>query len=134
MASTDRIKPTKTSVGVSRASQVSRALCGSRLLSPGRRKGGVLSKSVVWRLGRISQVYGPADPAEEFITGLTRKLDVEVTQSTHETCEFEVKGITAPLANALRRILLSEVPSIAIETVYIHINTSIIQDEVLSHR
>jgi DNA-directed RNA polymerase I and III subunit RPAC1 len=79
-------------------------------------------------------VYGAAGPSEEYLAGLNRKLDVEVTQLSHETCEFEVKGITAPLANALRRILLSEVPSIAIETVYIHINTSIIQDEVLSHR
>lgn len=43
-------------------------------------------------------------------------------------------GVDAPVANALRRILLSEVPSVAIETVYIHDNTSIVQDEVLSHR
>jgi DNA-directed RNA polymerase I and III subunit RPAC1 len=43
-------------------------------------------------------------------------------------------GVDAPVANALRRILLSEVPSVAIETVYINQNTSIIQDEVLSHR
>jgi len=43
-------------------------------------------------------------------------------------------GIDAPLANALRRILLAEVPTIAIETVYIYENTSIIQDEILSHR
>ena len=40
----------------------------------------------------------------------------------------------APIANALRRILLSEVPSVAIEHVYIMQNTSIIQDEVLAHR
>jgi DNA-directed RNA polymerases I and III subunit RPAC1 len=43
-------------------------------------------------------------------------------------------GVDAPVANALRRILLSEVPSVAIEAVYIMQNTSIIQDEVLSHR
>ena len=41
---------------------------------------------------------------------------------------FELIGVDAPIANALRRILLSEVPSVAIETVYIHNNTSIVQD------
>ena len=49
-------------------------------------------------------------------------------------CRFELIGVDAPIANALRRILLSEVPSVAIETVYVHNNTSIVQDEVLSHR
>lgn len=49
-------------------------------------------------------------------------------------CSFDLVGVDAPVANALRRILLSEVPSVAIETVYINQNTSIIQDEVLSHR
>ena len=39
-----------------------------------------------------------------------------------------------PIANALRRILLAEVPSMAIEKVIIFQNTSIIQDEVLAHR
>lgn len=43
-------------------------------------------------------------------------------------------GIEAPLANAFRRILLSEVPTMAIERVVLYQNTSIIQDEVLAHR
>ena len=43
-------------------------------------------------------------------------------------------GVEAPLANALRRILLAEVPSLAIEKVVIFQNTSIVQDEVLAHR
>lgn len=38
------------------------------------------------------------------------------------------------IANAFRRLMLSEVPSMAIEKVYIYNNTSIIQDEVLAHR
>jgi DNA-directed RNA polymerases I and III subunit RPAC1 len=64
-------------------------------------------------------------------------------------------GIDAPLANALRRIMIAEVclgshvnllvcfnshpplpqvPTLAIETVNIYQNTSIMQDEVLAHR
>jgi DNA-directed RNA polymerase I and III subunit RPAC1 len=47
---------------------------------------------------------------------------------------FDLKGVEAPLANALRRILLSEIPTMAIEVVNIYQNTSVIPDEVLSHR
>ena len=43
-------------------------------------------------------------------------------------------GVDASIANALRRVLLAEVPSMAIEKVFINNNTSIIQDEVLAHR
>lgn len=43
-------------------------------------------------------------------------------------------GCDTSLANALRRVVISEVPSMAIETVFVMNNTSVIQDEVLSHR
>ncbi|KAG6016476.1 hypothetical protein E4U54_001400 [Claviceps lovelessii] len=43
-------------------------------------------------------------------------------------------GIDASLANAFRRILIAEIPTLAIENVYIENNTSVIQDEVLAHR
>ena len=46
----------------------------------------------------------------------------------------ELSGVDAPVANTLRRILLSEVPTMAIEVVRIYDNTSVIQDEVLAHR
>lgn len=48
--------------------------------------------------------------------------------------EFDLIGVHAAIANAFRRLMLSEVPSMAIEKVYIYNNTSIIQDEVLAHR
>lgn len=48
--------------------------------------------------------------------------------------EFDFIGVHTAIANALRRIMLSEVATMAIEKVYIYTNTSIIQDEVLSHR
>lgn len=38
------------------------------------------------------------------------------------------------MANSLRRIMISEAPTMAIEHVFIVNNTSVIQDEVLSHR
>ena len=47
---------------------------------------------------------------------------------------FSLVGIDASIANAFRRILLAEVPTMAVETVYIDNNTSVIHDEVLAQR
>lgn len=50
------------------------------------------------------------------------------------TLEFDITRIEAPIANALRRILIAEVPTMALEKIYLYQNTSVIQDEVLCHR
>jgi len=47
---------------------------------------------------------------------------------------FEMVGIDVSFANALRRIMISEVPTVAIEHVYMWNNSSVIHDEVLAHR
>ena len=49
---------------------------------------------------------------------------------TDQEIEFDMVGIDAPIANAFRRILLAEVPTMAIEKVHIYNNTTLIQDEV----
>ncbi|RYG52255.1 hypothetical protein EON66_09940 [archaeon] len=59
---------------------------------------------------------------------------IRIVSEDAERLVFDMVGVDAPLANALRRILLSEVPSVAFEHVYLFKNTSIIQDEVLCHR
>ncbi|EMP24469.1 DNA-directed RNA polymerases I and III subunit RPAC1 [Chelonia mydas] len=50
------------------------------------------------------------------------------------TLEFDMVGIDAAIANAFRRILLAEVPTMAVEKVFVYNNTSIVQDEILAHR
>ncbi|KAL2332850.1 hypothetical protein Fmac_014063 [Flemingia macrophylla] len=62
------------------------------------------------------------------------KFKVEVKRLTDSDIEFDMIGIDPAIANAFRRILIAEVPTMAIERVYIANNTSVIQDEVLSHR
>jgi DNA-directed RNA polymerase I and III subunit RPAC1 len=59
---------------------------------------------------------------------------VEIVSLNDEDIEFDLVGIDAAIANAFRRILIAEVPTMAIEKVYIANNTSVIQDEVLAHR
>ncbi|XP_027063281.1 uncharacterized protein [Coffea arabica] len=63
-----------------------------------------------------------------------KNLRVEVVRLTEDDIEFDLIGIDASLANAFRRILIAELPTIAIEKVLIANNTSVIQDEVLAHR
>ncbi|XP_045184889.1 DNA-directed RNA polymerases I and III subunit RPAC1-like [Mercenaria mercenaria] len=63
-----------------------------------------------------------------------KNFRIEIGRSTAEDLEFDMIGIDAAIANAFRRILLAEVPTMAIEKVHIYNNTSIIQDEVLAHR
>lgn len=48
--------------------------------------------------------------------------------------EIDLIGIGPAIANAYRRIMLAEVPSMAIEHCFIYNNTSVIQDEMLAHR
>ncbi|KAJ8308704.1 hypothetical protein KUTeg_013578 [Tegillarca granosa] len=59
---------------------------------------------------------------------------IDIIRMTDDELEFDMVGVDAAIANAFRRILLSEVPTMAIEKVFIYNNTSIIQDEVLAHR
>ncbi|KAF5375623.1 hypothetical protein D9757_008522 [Collybiopsis confluens] len=61
-------------------------------------------------------------------------LKVRVQRLSRRSIEFDVVGIDASIANAFRRIMIAEVPTVAIEDVYVFNNTSIVQDEVLSHR
>jgi DNA-directed RNA polymerase I and III subunit RPAC1 len=48
--------------------------------------------------------------------------------------ELDLVGVDASIANALRRIMMAEVPTIAIEHVFIHENNTVMPDEVLAMR
>jgi DNA-directed RNA polymerase I and III subunit RPAC1 len=59
---------------------------------------------------------------------------VEFHQHSPLLASFSLIGVDASIANAFRRILIAEIPTLAIEYVFVHNNTSIIQDEVLASR
>ena len=44
-------------------------------------------------------------------------MEITVLQKDQEKIVFDIKGIEPPLANALRRIMIAEIPSIAIEKI-----------------
>lgn len=64
----------------------------------------------------------------------SENTSIDIVSLNEEEMVFDLKGAEPPLANALRRILIAEIPTMAIEVVNIYQNTSVIPDEVLSHR
>lgn len=64
-----------------------------------------------------------------------KKFEVKMSsKESDDLLEFDLINIDCSFSNAIRRILIAEVPSIAIDRVYLHQNTSVMPDEVLCHR
>ncbi|CAN8065110.1 unnamed protein product [Agarophyton chilense] len=61
-------------------------------------------------------------------------FQIDVSFCDSDRVIFDLIHVDAPIANAIRRILLVEVPSVAVETVFVHSNSSIMHDEMLAHR
>jgi DNA-directed RNA polymerase subunit D len=62
------------------------------------------------------------------------KMDINIKSSDDQRMVLVIEGVDVPFINALRRICLVEVPTMAIEEVEIYKNDSRIFDEVLAHR
>ncbi len=62
------------------------------------------------------------------------KVKIEVLEKNETNLRILVKEADVPLMNALRRIVLAEVPSMAIDEVVMIENSSILQDEIVAHR
>ncbi|KAF2803207.1 putative DNA-directed RNA polymerase I and III subunit Rpc40 [Mytilinidion resinicola] len=63
-----------------------------------------------------------------------KTFNVQFHSNDEFDASFSLIGLDASVANAFRRILIAEVPTVAIEDIFVIHNTSIIQDEVLCHR
>ena len=76
-----------------------------------------------------------SDTASNWSPEIFSKLtNIEIKSKTKEELVFDITGVDATIVNTLRRIMIAEIPTMAIETVIINQNTSIIPDEVLAHR
>jgi len=61
-------------------------------------------------------------------------LKVKILEEKGPVLEFMIEGTDPAFANSLRRIMIAEVPTMAIQWADIHDNNSALFDEVLSHR
>lgn len=68
------------------------------------------------------------------IEKFAKSLKIQFHSNTYDEASFSLIGVDASIANAFRRILIAEVPTLAIEYCYFMDNTSVIADEVLAHR
>ncbi|KAJ3289479.1 DNA-directed RNA polymerases I and III subunit RPAC1 [Rhizoclosmatium sp. JEL0117] len=63
-----------------------------------------------------------------------KNFKVVISSFKKDHLEFDLIGIDASIANAFRRCLISEIPTMAIENVFVLNNNSIVHDEILSQR
>lgn len=63
-----------------------------------------------------------------------KSFEIQVVSAKPERAVFELINIDPSVVNSLRRILIAEVPSVAIENVFVVDYDCVVPEEVLSHR
>jgi DNA-directed RNA polymerase subunit D len=61
-------------------------------------------------------------------------MNVEILEKTDTNIKFIIRDADSAFVNALRRIVLSEVPCMAIDEIVVLENSSMLHDEILAHR
>ncbi|MHA1785796.1 MAG: DNA-directed RNA polymerase subunit D [Candidatus Helarchaeota archaeon] len=79
----------------------------------------------------------PEDPAEGEVeeSNLTVNfVNIEILEKSNDHIKFVVGDVSSSLVNSLRRVLISEIPVMAIEEVWILENNTVLYDKMLAHR
>jgi len=61
-------------------------------------------------------------------------MGVSIIEAKRDSLKFILSGVDVSFANGLRRMILEEVPTLAIERVTVEQNTSVLHDQFLAHR
>lgn len=60
--------------------------------------------------------------------------EVNIRSISEQFCDFELNNMDPSFSNALRRVMLIDIPTIAIDMVEIEQNTTVLNDEFIAHR
>ncbi|KAJ6546923.1 DNA-directed RNA polymerase [Mycena capillaripes] len=99
-----------------------------------RRLVGIRAERVTDVSSRDFPGHYPGEDHSWSLEKFRENLTVKIRRVSNRSVEFDLVGVDASIANAFRRIIIAEVPTICIENVYVYNNTTVVADEILAQR
>jgi DNA-directed RNA polymerase subunit D len=66
--------------------------------------------------------------------GVSKHVEIKVLEKDDTSMRLLIRGVDVTYMNALRRLITSEVPCMAIDEIVMIENSSVLQDEIIAHR
>ena len=63
-----------------------------------------------------------------------KDISLEILEKSNRTLKIRFKNVPLAIVNAIRRVILEEVPTMAVDYVVFRNNTSVLHDEIIAHR
>lgn len=87
------------------------------------------------RGGLPSIAYAQTVPQKgKAVTSAFEEPEIKVLELSNYVIKFELLNTDLSVANSLRRIIIAEIPTMAIDLVEVKENTSALHDEFIAHR
>ena len=67
-------------------------------------------------------------------TTMSKEPQVTIRKTGRDEVDFILSDVDLSLANSVRRVMMAEIPTLAIDLVEIQVNTSVLADEFIAHR